>query len=767
MIPLSLFLKALFIVRRLDDEQRDIVGQPADAALFIGAGPGTGKTTVLWARILKMVLVDGLPPAGILATTFTVKAAAELRSRVLGYGLRLVGLLQQDPDLTQEQQDWLASVDINQVRTGTIDSLCEQLLREFRAPGTQPPILADDFVSRTLMLREGLFKDQRFRDPDLDGLLFGLYQNRYGFNTGTKTELLQQLWDRRWHDQVNWQDFVTSAPPMQATGRTVAAATLEDYRAALNAKQMVDFALLEQEVLNRLAAGTLAEFTDTLKVVLVDEYQDSNLLQERLYFALAGACHGALTVVGDDDQSLYRFRGATVDLFRNFPARYEQRFGVPPLSRFLANNYRSTQRIVLFVREYATLDAGYQDVRVEKPALQWGPKAAAGSPILAMFRPTIDELARDLADFIHAVFRGDGVTFPDGTLLIRDPEAGDVGDTALLCSSPAEFAANGRVRLPRLLRDELAEREPPIEVFNPRGQDFAGLTLVQRLGGLLLECLDPGGVVEIQATGLSPDARRQFATWRAEATRFVEDAATDPDLLPYAMGWVDRDPQQPGFQWPRSVSVLELVYGLVHYFPEFYNDPEGQVYLEVFTRQLAACEQIGSFKGRVVTDPANTGLADASVRELLVDFLAPIATGAVKVDEELMEAFPRDRLSLLSIHQAKGLEFPLTIVDVGSDFRDGRSPAFKRFPVDGSPAHRAEDLVRPYSPLGPSPRSQVDRAFDDLFRQFFVAFSRPQEVLLLVGVRPTFPGRKVQNVATGWDRTGVCRWADDLPFEEI
>jgi DNA helicase-2/ATP-dependent DNA helicase PcrA len=78
-----------------------------------------------------------------------------------------------------------------------------------------------------------------------------------------------------------------------------------------------------------------------------------------------------------------------------------------------------------------------------------------------------------------------------------------------------------------------------------------------------------------------------------------------------------------------------------------------------------------------------------------------------------------------------------------------------------------EDLLRPYSSLGSPTRSQIDRAFDDLYRQFFVAFSRPQDVLLLVGVTPTQPGGRVPNVATGWDRKGVCHWTSNLPFVMI
>src|SRR5262249_44420679 len=151
---------------------------------------------------------------------------------------------------------------------------------------------------------------------------------------------------------------------------------------------------------------------------------------------------------------------------------------------------------------------------------------------------------------------------------------------------------------------------------------------------------------------------------------FANSGAAPAGLRDFAIGWGDRNPGREGWVWPFSVPVLELVYGLVHFFPELHDDPEGQIYLEVFTRQVSACEQVGKFKRRIVTDPAKKELSDRSVMELLRDFLGPIAGGTIKVNEDLMEAFPRDRLCVLSIHQAKGLEFPLTIVDVGSDFKN-------------------------------------------------------------------------------------------------
>jgi len=73
-----------------------------------------------------------------------------------------------------------------------------------------------------------------------------------------------------------------------------------------------------------------------------------------------------------------------------------------------------------------------------------------------------------------------------------------------------------------------------------------------------------------------------------------------------------------------------------------------------------------------------------------------------------------------------------------------------------------EDMLRPYSSLGAPTRSQVDRAFDDLYRQFFVAFSRPQDVLLLVGLTKGGPGGDIMNAAAGWDRSGAAHWQGEL-----
>lgn len=787
MISAELLGTALEAVgRRPNDQQAVAVEAPRNDALFVVAGPGTGKTATLTMRMLKLVFVDQVEPRGILATTFTKKAAEELRSRVLSWGYGVQEYLLEHGNLDRLDEMWVNKVDINQIRTGTVDSLCEELLRDFRDPGTDPPILADEFVAKTLLLRDGMFADgaRRDQDPDLSVLLAGQCgklrndgEPYLNFSVAEKTNLVRTLWDRRHHDQIGWSGFATSgANTEEANARSALTAAMDSYHDALQQRLMVDFAQLEQTVLERLHAGGFQEFTDELEVVMVDEYQDTNLLQESLYFELAKHCDGALTVVGDDDQSLYRFRGATVELFSDFENRFQTvgGFSKKPTKVFLNANYRSTKAIIDFVNEYATLDTSYQSVRVAgKPPLvnPVGGDGANDYPIIGLFRDNLDDLSVDLTAFIHSVTRGSGYRLPSGQLLqIDGAQGGNVGDCALLCSSPKELNASGDPRLPRCLKDELHRQASPIAVFNPRGQDFASIPIVQLLAGLLMCCLDRYGDAATKVVrAVGQDTVNRFTAWATHAEDWLASDQAPDELVDYVDHWEERKPAHAGLAWPKYISCIELLYDLVHWLPDLQDDAEGQVYLEVFTRQLGAAEQVSGFRAQVIHDPGDEALSLSSVGHLLMYFLAPIASGSASVDEELMDTFPRDRLSVLSIHQSKGLEFPLTIVDVGADYRrEHWKNAFKRFPRSPGTPQNLEDLLRPYSPLKTLARNPVDRSFDDLFRQYFVAFSRPQDVLVLVGLNGSHPDRgAIRNVATGWDRDEANHWTGNVPFVDI
>jgi len=740
--------------------------------LFVVAGPGTGKTAVLTLRILKLIVCDGIPPGSILATTFTEKAAAELRSRLLGWGFAILEELKRDKSIKGPDRTWVENVDINQVATGTLDSLSREALAQHRTPGVQPPVLIDEYRVNTVLVREGLFHGQLHKDPDLDLWLKGIRGGAdFGWNLQAKREVLRTLWDRLHQDQVTPSTLITS-PEVPDVVKPLLQGIFDRYQAYLQDHGWLDFAMLENEVLQRLRSGELAEWAAPYRVVLVDEYQDTNFLQEQIYFEIVRHSKGALTVVGDDDQSLYRFRGATVELFRTFPTRYQQRFkGSKVQQVYLVTNYRSTEHLIAFSDSFVRRDPHFKAVRVAgKPSIGNPTPPKVGPKVIGIFRDDIDSLVDAVGSFIHQIVHGGGAPVQVGDR-IRLGSGGQIGDLCFLAGSPAEFkgAQPGRggappqppePRFPQRLRDHLAGQTPAIPVFNPRGRPLGDIPLVRLLGGLLLESMDDRGMVQAQDVTqrrMGPGSQRLFPEWRSEARTFLRG---QPGLSAYVTGWQTRNPGAKGYQWPRTVSALELLYGIVHFLPDFHDSPEGQVYLESFTRQLTAMSGLSGFEGGIITDPASSDLSEKSVRTLLCDWLAPIADGVVDLDEAMTGSFPRDHLSILSIHQSKGLEFPLVMVDVGADFKTNhRAHAFKRFPKDGGMPHTLEDLIRPLQPaLGAPSRDPQHRAFDDLERLYYVAYTRAQQVLVLVGLNQTAPQNRtgINNVATGWDRNATA-----------
>jgi DNA helicase-2/ATP-dependent DNA helicase PcrA len=771
---LTTFLNAVKAVlgRDLNNRQGDAVSATSTESLFLVAGPGSGKTTVLALRVLKLILVDEVEPTAVIATTFTRKAAKELRSRILAWGDQIRAQLL-TAALAPAETARVSALDFNAVWTGTFDSFAETVLGDYRAPGAAAPAVIEDFVAQALMLRNGLFDQQRFRDVDLTDYIALIRGGTFGLSTAVKASTLNEIRQRVLHDDVDLAAYLSSAgvacglcSTHPHDGVPVVGDALASYENFLTTSEIVDYAALERSLLDKLRSGDLDAFIDSVSHILVDEYQDTNLLQEHIYFLLTAKVvprGGSITVVGDDDQALYRFRGATVELFRDFAIRVAPALGGnPPRTIFLIENYRSTDAIVAFCNDFIQLDRAFQNVRVtSKPSITPGRSAPHDPPVLGMFRPTVADLAHDLAAFIGAIFSGCGFPLPSGETIYCSP-TGSIGDCALLTFSPAE-AKNGRDRLPRLLRQELAAMPRPMEVFNPRGTELADIDAVKQLCGLTLECIDPGATVQTSTPSFPRATATILTDWRDVALQYLKSlpAARKRPLEDYLNSWRTRTARSVN-RWPSEASIADLVYKLVTWVPAMQHDIEGLVHFEVILRTITEAARFSTYVGNVVFRDATR--FERSVRAALWEIFAPIAEGAIDIDEDLLETLPPHRLNVLSIHQAKGLEFPLTVVDVGSDFRTNHAQqAFQRYPSDGAPTHRLEDELRSFSrSLQPTGRSGRDRAFDDLIRSYFVAFSRAQDVLLLVGLDPVAAGR-VKHVATGWERDDTFHWGVGLP----
>ena len=803
-----------------NEDQKLAISSPKDQSLFIVAGPGSGKTTVMVLKILKFIFVDDISPNEILATTFTRKAASELLSRILSWGDKIKYKLianYMDKMFSGEITDdsiikEINRIDFNQINIGTIDSIADELLRIHRQAGTSQPILIEDFVANSVMINECLLKDDRYKHDSLQEYLAEITGKQSNTEEKPKiknlTMMASILIEIKEHIYYNMVDINNILRNIQSNeiGKQLSLKLILEYAEILKSQNIYDFAMLETEFLRRLNSDSLNVFLNDIKIILVDEYQDTNLLQESIYFKIAKSAiqnGGNITVVGDDDQSLYRFRGASVDLFTNFIERIAK-IGIEAKEVNLKTNYRSTENIIDLCNDFVELDDEYQSARVkEKPKIEVPSINGDDSnqvPILGMFRNNEQLLANDLAKFIDELNRNGIVKRKIKRVLTKDDnqkfnsdnkttlinyrdkgfdlaenedeiviELGDDGsaeDIAFLTYSPKELTARGSRTFTFALKKQLGRLRHPIEVFNPRGQDLQNIDCVAVFCGLMLECIDPSSKYQRTNDKLPNAASMNMNVWRRKANSYIKDVNPEPhspvSLEKFVTHWQIRHPfssdESSDLKWPIKANLMELAYKLVSWIPEFQEDDEGVVYLKAITQTITQTSFFNKYSANI--DFSSPEAEKESINEALLNIFVPIATGGVQIDENLFEVIPSNRFNIMSIHQAKGLEFPLVIVDVGSRFKKNLSKdANLRFPKDADSSSIIQDRIRKYSALSNNNRDSKDMAFDDLTRLYFVAFSRAKDVLLLVGLNPNIDGykqnekqMKIPNVALGWNR---------------
>lgn len=759
--------------RSLNDAQGECIEHNDERNLHIVAGPGSGKTTVLVLRALRRVFVDDALPESILITTFTTKAAKELRTRWLDWGSQIVLHLQTRDDLAAPLQ----RIDLNRCRIDTLDSVAQQVLAEHKLPGEIPPEVIEDSTANLVLKRRAFSEVYSDNQTVLDPFLA-----RYGFdgqaprNRGEALRAVKSLCDRLFHDRVDLDRYAAAG---QAQRHIVSIARA--YRDHLTQAGLLDFASLEDLFLQRLQDGTLAPWLLTISTLLIDEYQDTNPLQEEIYFQIISRSNCQAAVVGDDDQAMYRFRGGSVELFTQFTTRCNGATGRNTRRVDMVTNYRSSGEIVTFYNSHIRGDPGFASARIVPPK----PEVIAHRgdlefPVLGMFRQSPDDLAQALAIWLDGIITSRRYAFTCGNrqheLTLSAENA--LGDCVLLSHTVDEVKYQGfgqntaEIKFPGLLRDEMEQRGHP--VFNPRGRSIRTVPNVQRLLGLMLLALDPGGRLSAPDTFMiTGEARYYLDVWRRQGQVMLQSnplTRYGSSLNNYISRWqsasLGTNPFGPDKDdWP----VLELVFKLIAWLPEFQNDPEHQVWLEAVTRVFTSAAMESPYRMQIQQQGDHRIYSRLS---LMRDGLVAIAEDEIAVDEDIMPSVPRNRLQMMTIHQAKGLEFPLVIVDVGSGFTMNHAKhAFRRFPRSESNVAILEDDIEPHLPaVLRTGRSGLDRSFDDLVRLYYVAYSRPQSVLLLVGCEQCLKygtGRNltgaVPHVGMGWLRDGTWPWRQPRP----
>ncbi len=776
-----------------NEDQKKAILSPTHQSLFLVAGPGSGKTTVMVLKILKSIFVDDINPSEILATTFTRKAAEELYSRILGWGDEIRNYIADNTD-DFDTITKTVRIDFNQINVGTIDQLSDRIMRENKEPGTNHPIFIENFVSNSAMIKI-LSENERYEDKDLQEFLKKVTGRERFEEPSQMSKILLDIKDRIYHDQVDLDELYDAVE--EDRGMQKALDCIRDYEKILVQRNTMDFTMVEFRFLKLLKQHKLDAFLDNIRIVLIDEYQDTNLIQEDIYFTIAKSAlenGGNITVVGDDDQSLYRFRGATVDLFTNYKKRAKDKLGIDVEEINLKTNYRSTENIINHCNRFVELDEKYQLARVkDKPKIIAPDFEKDKMPVLGMFRNNAQMLSVDLSKLISKLINKGEVNLKvlkvldeeffkelngdidiaklqqlnaqkekEGKEIERislklDSEYGSASDIAILSFSPKERQFSARSFL-FYLRKHLKKQN--IDVFNPRGIELQKIDVVSIFCGLLLECIDPESKIQISDKTIPNLAKVTMTGWRARAREYVKlnPEPNEPlSLSQFVLYWQNRIPRGAD-KWPKKASLMELAYKLVTWIEELQEDVEGIVYLEAITKSITQTGFFSKYYSNISF--VNEEEERESILEAIWNIFIPLSTGGIEIDESLLETLPDDRVNVLSIHQSKGLEFPLVIVDVGSRFNDNKVKTKNlRFPDKEPENPTIEDTIRQYSELGAPARSEKDRSFDDLTRLYFVAFSRAESVLLLVGLNNSLTGFKhknklfdIPNVALGWSR---------------
>ena len=333
----------------LNPMQREAVFT-TEGPLLVLAGAGSGKTRALTHRVAYLIEEKGVKPWNILAITFTNKAAGEMRERV----------------------NQLVDFGADSVWVSTFHSLCVRILRRFieNLGYTTDFSIYDSDDTKTLMKQ--IFKDLEVNQKVLKerGVL--------GVISSAKNEMISP------------EEFLLSAKADGDSRLQRIGELYMEYQKRLKKNNALDFddLLVKTVELFQAKQEVLEYYQDRFRYIMVDEYQDTNTVQFKLVSLLA-AKYRNICVVGDDDQSIYRFRGANIKNILSF----EETFPGAKVIK-LEQNYRSTKMILDSANEVIKNNAGRKDKTL------WTENEVGERPVFREFGSSFDEAEWVVRDIV-------------------------------------------------------------------------------------------------------------------------------------------------------------------------------------------------------------------------------------------------------------------------------------------------------------------------------------------------------------------------------
>ena len=697
------------------DQQRVI--DHRDGPLLVLAGPGTGKTATVVEMVADRVEHDGLKPEQVLVLTFSRRAADELR-------LRLAARLQ---TTVAGRLAW------------TFHAWCYAVLRSFDPTESGTPLRLFSGPEQDVVVRD-LLRPQPGVAPDShwpkDWLpILGLR----GFADEVR-DLLARCQERG-VDPVDLERLgrQTGRPSWQAL-----APFYDEYLANLDWQGAVDYAGLVRRTARLLGApDVLAEVSRDLRLVVVDEYQDTDPAQEQVLRALADA--GAqLIVVGDPDQSIYGFRGAEVSGILNFSDRFRGPRNKPAKVLALGRCRRSGPELVAASRAVASrlplpgLAAASLTSHRTLEAL--GPEAG-DAPVSVRLFPSAAQEATAVADVLRRAHLIDGLAWSSMAILVRSTRlAGPLQRALADAGVPVETPVDERPLIrepalePLLTLLRVGARQSPLDeetaiqlLVSPLGgadaldvrrlrralhgaERAAGGT--RRSGELIVSCLQPSSddpesfTDQMALAGLPPDVA-QAPRRVAGLLRLVRQAAAEgqtPELVLWTVWSASR--------WRRQLQETVTRPGWAS--PALLSHADRQL-----DAVVALFEAAARFSDRL---PASG----------LEVFLDGLVQQEIPADPLAQRSFRGDAVRLLTAHRSKGLEWDLVVVP---GVQEGGWPDLRRRStlLEGDALAWVDDEPTLFAADEAAAAARASALVDER-RLFYVAITRARRRLLVTAV---------------------------------
>ncbi|MFA1447659.1 DNA helicase PcrA [Corynebacterium diphtheriae] len=628
----------------LNPQQKAAV-EHCGSPLLIVAGAGSGKTSVLTRRIAYLMRVRGVQPQNILAITFTNKAAAEMRERVSS----LVGPV--------AQRMWVS----------TFHSTCVRILREQAqlVPGlnTNFTIYDSDDSKRLLsMISKDFSLDIKKFTPRL--LATGI--------SNLKNELIDA-------DQA-CADAESTKNPYETTIASVFA----EYQKRLRASNAVDFDDLIGETVRifREHPPVTEYYRRRFRHVLIDEYQDTNHAQYALIHELVGSGPDAseLCVVGDSDQSIYAFRGATIRNIEEFERDYPNAETI-----LLEQNYRSTQTIL----NAANSVIAQNENRREKKL--WT-ALGSGDPIVGYVADNEHDEARFIANEVDAL-ADKGVAYSDIAVMYRTNNSSRaVEDVFMRTGIPYKVVGGTRFYERKEIRDIIAYLRlidnpddavslrriinTPRRGIGDKAVAFLSLHADNHNVGFHKALLD---ATEDKVSMLGARGRNAVTGFvdmmkgiREEAANKVNEVTGMPDIgdmVSYILDVTGYKAELEKSNDPQDGARLDNLNELVSVAREFSSEAANQV----------AYERMGAENQAPEIPELSEGEAAPGSLMAFLERVSLVADADQIPDNE------QGVVTLMTLHTAKGLEFPVVFL---TGWEDGQFPHLRAL---GEPKELAEE----------------------------------------------------------------------------